>query len=232
MKILIYLVSCLLNQYVSSEIRGSVIVNKILSLHDDYQHKPRVQTFAPTYNRKTKKEIVKLTDDKLKKVKPVGNEVKQNFVPLTEIPPPSVHRGHGRRHLEQDCTKKPEWQEVHGGPKIEIIGDYYEEDHAKTVATVVIPDHIDYKHFEITTQIPYLTVGLIEAIGYHPRVIKSEHPSECEKIYQDHLEEQYSEESDDYSEESMEVARMPLFPGGAIPDSDERKLENIYSDLD
>lgn len=82
---------------------------------------------------------------RLKKVKPVGNEVKQSFVPLTEIPPPSVHRGHGRRHMEQDCTKQPEWQEVHGGPRIEIIGDYYEEDHAKTVATVVIPDHIDCK---------------------------------------------------------------------------------------
>lgn len=40
------------------------------------------------------------------------------------------------------------------------------------------------KHFEVTTQVPYLTVGPIEAIGYHPSTIKSEHPPECEKIYQ------------------------------------------------
>lgn len=76
---------------------------------------------------------------------------------------------------------------------------------------------------------PYLTVGPIEAIGYHPSTMKSEHPSECEKIYQDHLDEQYSEESKDYSEESLEMARMPLFLQGAYEDA-APSLENMYDD--
>lgn len=57
---------------------------------------------------------------------------------------------------------------------------------------------------------PYLTVGPIEAIGYHPSTLKSEHPSECEKIYQDHIAEMYSDETTDYSEESLEMAKMPM----------------------
>lgn len=82
----------------------------------------------------------------------------------------------------------------------------------------------------MTTQVPYLTVGPIDAIGYHPSTIKSEHPSECEKIYQDHLDEQYSEESKDYSEESLEMARLPLFP--ANDGSADDKLDKLYSDID
>lgn len=57
---------------------------------------------------------------------------------------------------------------------------------------------------------PYLTVGPIDGIGYHPSTIKSEHPSECEKIYQDHIAEMYSDETTDYSEESLEMAKMPV----------------------
>lgn len=78
---------------------------------------------------------------------------------------------------------------------------------------------------------PYLTLGPIEAIGYHPSTIKSEHPSECEKIYQDHLDDQYSEESKDYSEESLEMARMPLFPA-EVPPSIEDRLDKMYDDME
>lgn len=60
--------------------------------------------------------------------------------------------------------------------------------------------------------------------------MKSEHPSECEKIYQDHLDEQYSEESQDYSEESLEMARMPLFLQGDGDVADELTLENLYEE--
>ena len=79
---------------------------------------------------------------------------------------------------------------------------------------------------------PYLTVGPIEAIGYHPSTIKSEHPSECEKIYQDHIAEMYSDETTDYSEESLEMAKMPVEPmvvsdlpyfGGEFPFYDDKK---------
>lgn len=81
------------------------------------------------------------------------------------------------------------------------------------------------KFFEVTTQVPYLTVGPIEAIGYHPSTLKSEHPAECEKIYQDHLAEQYSDENAEYSEESLEMARMPLGPDVKAPPSSELRLE-------
>lgn len=87
------------------------------------------------------------------------------------------------------------------------------------------------KHFEITSPIPYLTVGTIEAIGYHPSTIKSEHPSECEKIYQDHVAEMYSDEDADYSEESLEVARMPLYPDGTPSPEMLAELQSQYSDL-
>ena len=86
-------------------------------------------------------------------------------------------------------------------------------------------------HFQVTTPIPYLTVGPIEAIGYHPSTMKSEHPSECEKIYQDHLDDQYSAESTDTSGESLEMARLPLFPA-EVPASIEAQLENMYSDVE
>ncbi|CAH2037957.1 unnamed protein product, partial [Iphiclides podalirius] len=196
MRLLVCLLCCLHRQYATAEIRGSVLVNKLI------------------------------------KVQPVGKTVEKSFVPLTEIPLPRIKAPHGRRHMEDECTKKPGWMEVHDGPRIDIVGDYYDEDAAKTVATVIIPDHIDSKHFEVTTQVPYLTVGHIEAIGYHPSTVRSEHPSECEKIYQDHLEELYSDESADYSEESLEMARMPLFPGGSPLAADDRGLDHIYSDLD
>ncbi|KAM3964337.1 uncharacterized protein ACR2FA_001307 [Aphomia sociella] len=166
---------------------------------------------------------------RLIKVKPVGGSVAKSFVPLTELPPP--HAPHaGRRHME-DCTQKPEGRVVYEGAKVEIFGDYYEDRIGKTVAKVIIPDHIDHKHFEVTTQVPYLTVGPIEAIGYHPTTIKSDHPSECEKIYQDHLAEQYSDETTDYSEESLEMARMPLFPNKRPQESVEDRIADIYSDL-
>ncbi|CAK1595826.1 unnamed protein product [Parnassius mnemosyne] len=170
--------------------------------------------------------------NKLIKVKPVGSNIQRSFVPLTEIPPPHIHGASGRRHMENECTKKPTGKEVHDGPRVELFGDYYDDGGAKTVATVIIPDHIDHKHFEVTSQVPYLTVGHIEALGYHPSTIKSDHPSECEKIYQDHLETLYSDESTDYSEESLEMARMPLFPGGVPPASAEKRLENMYSELE
>ncbi|KAF9407413.1 hypothetical protein HW555_003007, partial [Spodoptera exigua] len=185
----------------------------------------------------------------LAKVRPVGAHVGKSFVPLTEIPPPHVphpnrphpdahkdgHKdGHtdksGRRHLEDDCIKKPAGKDVIEGPKVDIFPDYYDDKIAKTVATVIFPDHIDHKHYEVTTQVPYLTLGPIEAIGYHPSTMKSEHPSECEKIYQDHLDEQYTEESKDYSEESLEMARLPLSPPND-PSAEER-VEKLYSDLD
>ncbi|XP_075973558.1 uncharacterized protein LOC142974873 [Anticarsia gemmatalis] len=149
--------------------------------------------------------------NKLTKVKPVGENVGSRFMPLTELPALNVPAASGRRHLPEDCTQKIPGQEVIEGGNVDIIGDYYDDHIAKTVATVIFPDHIDHNHFDVTTQVPYFTVGTIEAIGYHPSTIKSEHPSECEKIYQDHIDDQYSEESNDYSEESLEMARMPLF---------------------
>ncbi|XP_059059210.1 uncharacterized protein LOC131852547 [Achroia grisella] len=167
--------------------------------------------------------------NKLVKVKPVGASVAKSFVPLTEIPPP--HAPHsGRRHME-DCSQKHEYREAHEGANVDIFGEYYDERVAKTVATVIIPNHIDRKHFEVTTQVPYLTVGPIEAIGYHPSTMKSEHPSECDKIYQDHLADLYSDEMTDYSEESLEMARMPLFRNRVLPQSFEERLENMYSDI-
>ncbi|RVE47258.1 hypothetical protein evm_008126 [Chilo suppressalis] len=177
-----------------------------------------------------------LVANKLFKVKPVGGNVAQTFVPLTEIPPPhlphdQVHSG--RRHLD-DCSQKPNPREVEGGGKVAIFGEYYDDGVAKTVATVIIPDHIDRKHFEITTQVPYYTVGAIEGLGYHPSTMKSEHPSECEKIYQDHLAEQYSDETTDYSEESLEMARMPLSPIEQVRASFEKQIgfDQMYSDFE
>ncbi|XP_035432539.1 uncharacterized protein LOC118264206 [Spodoptera frugiperda] len=178
--------------------------------------------------------------NKLAKVRPVGAHVGKSFVPLTEIPPPHVpHSDHGpeghpdgsgRRHLNDNCNPKKQGEDTIDGPRVDIFPEYYDDKVAKTVATVIFPDHIDHKHFEVTTQVPYLTVGPIDAIGYHPSTIKSEHPSECEKIYQDHLDEQYSEESKDYSEESLEMARLPLFP--ANDGSADDKLDKLYSDID
>ncbi|CAB3223705.1 unnamed protein product [Arctia plantaginis] len=178
--------------------------------------------------------IVVLSDDlRLAKVKPVGDNVANRFVPLTEIPPPHISNkgiASGRRHLPDECTQKPPPRDVFKGPQVDIIPEYYDDKVAKKVDTVVIPDHIDHKHFEVTTQVPYLTVGPIEAIGYHPSTMKSEHPSECEKIYQDHLDEQYSEESQDYSEESLEMARMPIFLQGDRDVAEELTLENLYEE--
>lgn len=82
---------------------------------------------------------------RLIKVKPVGRIVEKSFIPLTEVPPPRIRPPQVRRHMEDECTKKPGWREVHDGPRVDIIGDYYDEDIAKTVATVIIPDHIDGK---------------------------------------------------------------------------------------
>lgn len=82
---------------------------------------------------------------RLIKVKPVGRIVEKSFIPLTEVPPPRIRPPQVRRHMEDECTKKPGWREVHDGPRVDIIGDYYDEDTAKTVATVIIPDHIDGK---------------------------------------------------------------------------------------
>lgn len=84
----------------------------------------------------------------------------------------------------------------------------------------------------MTTQVPYLTVGPIEALGYHPSTNKGEHPSECEKIYQDHMAQEYTEEDTDVSEESLEMARMPLFPDDSPPDSIEHRLNKLYDDMD
>ncbi|XP_045497413.1 uncharacterized protein LOC123695567 [Colias croceus] len=168
--------------------------------------------------------------NKLLNVKPVGAQIAKSFVPLTELPPPRIHHGSGRRHLEDECSKAPQWKEVNEGGKVDILGDYYDDRVAKTVATVIIPDHIDYKHFQVTTPVPYLTVGPIEAIGYHPSTIKSDHPSECEKIYQDHIADQYSDETTDYSEESLEMARMPLFPTN-VRESIEERFAHMYDDM-
>ncbi|XP_028027878.1 uncharacterized protein LOC114241292 [Bombyx mandarina] len=171
--------------------------------------------------------------NKLIKVKPVGPDFAKVFVPLTEIPPPlrpHTHSPSGRRHFE-DCGDKPKAKEVDEGAKVEFFGEYYDDHVSKTVATVIIPDHIDRKHFEVTTSVPYLTVGPIEAIGYHPSTISSEHPRECEKIYQEHLAEIYSDETADYSEESLEMARMPLFPQDIPPQSVEERMDKMYSDI-
>ncbi|XP_028174554.1 uncharacterized protein LOC114363122 [Ostrinia furnacalis] len=169
--------------------------------------------------------------NKLVKVKPVGGNLAKAFVPLTEIPPPHLPLASGRRHFE-DCSQKPPAKEVYGGAKVDIFGEYYDDMVAKTVATVIFPDHIDRKHFEVTTEVPYLTVGPIEAIGYHPSTLKSDHPAECEKIYQDHLAEMYSDETTDYSEESLEMARMPLSPTAKPSKSDEFNLEDLYEDFE
>lgn len=86
------------------------------------------------------------------------------------------------------------------------------------------------KHFEVTTQVPYLTLGPIEAIGYHPSTLESDHPSECEKIYQEHIADQYSDEATDYSEESLEMARMPMFPVDRPDPEDQKRIDHFYSD--
>ncbi|XP_047517951.1 uncharacterized protein LOC125058004 [Pieris napi] len=168
--------------------------------------------------------------NKLGKVKPVGGMISKSFVPLTELPPPKIHHRSGRRHLADECTEAPKWKEVHEGGKVDIFGDYYDDKVAKTMATVIIPDHIDYKHFQVTTQMPYFTVGPIDAIGYHPSTLKSDHPSECEKIYQDHIADQYSDETTDYSEESLEMARMPLF-AREFHESIEDRFAEMYDDF-
>ncbi|KAF9790081.1 hypothetical protein SFRURICE_002446, partial [Spodoptera frugiperda] len=176
--------------------------------------------------------------NKLAKVRPVGAHVGKSFVPLTEIPPPHVpHSDHGpeghpegsgRRHLNDNCNPKK---------KARIQSTAPESIFSQNITTTKSPRlsppsyfQTILTHFEVTTQVPYLTVGPIDAIGYHPSTIKSEHPSECEKIYQDHLDEQYSEESKDYSEESLEMARLPLFP--ANDGSADDKLDKLYSDID
>lgn len=87
------------------------------------------------------------------------------------------------------------------------------------------------KHFQVTTQVPYLTLGPIEAIGYHPSTIKSEHPKECEKIYQDHIQEMYSDETTDYSDESLEMARIPLLPAETIKREYEERFNDMYDDM-
>lgn len=83
------------------------------------------------------------------KVKPVGKSVQRNFMPLTEIPPPKKPHVHidGRRHFE-DCSPKPHGVDVVEGGTVDIFGEYYDEKVAKTVATVIIPDHIDRKNFD------------------------------------------------------------------------------------
>lgn len=85
--------------------------------------------------------------NRLKNVKPVGGLLGQKFVPLTEIPPPHSphHHADGRRHLDPDCALKPDPKIVYEGGRVDIFGDYYDEKIAKTVATVIIPDHIDCK---------------------------------------------------------------------------------------
>ncbi|XP_026333008.1 uncharacterized protein LOC113240022 [Hyposmocoma kahamanoa] len=171
----------------------------------------------------------------LSKVKPVGAPMHKNFLPLTEIPPPHQplhYHPNGRRHLDDDCTKQPEGKQVWEGGKIHLAQEYYDDAGMRTVATIIFPDHIDHKHFEVTTQVPYLTVGLIDGIGYHPSTIKSEHPPECEKIYQDHIAEAYSDETTDFSEESLEVARVPLYPpAGTQPPLNSVELAGMYADM-
>ncbi|KOB68471.1 3-dehydroquinate dehydratase [Operophtera brumata] len=160
--------------------------------------------------------------------------IMNKFVPLTEIPPPYVPHIHsGRRHLEAgDCTEKYVGHEVIEGGKLMIAGEDYLDGVVKTVATVIIPDHIDHMHFGVSTQVPYLTLGPIEGIGYHPTTKKGDHPPECEKIYQDHLDELYSDEDTDYSEESLEMARMPLFPANMPHNFSDTKLDDLYNDID
>lgn len=84
-------------------------------------------------------------------VKPVGGMMANKFVPLTELPPPQAPHRHpdGRRHLDPDCSQKPDPKIVYQGAKVDIFGDYYDEKVAKTVATVIIPDHIDRECFII-----------------------------------------------------------------------------------
>ncbi|KAJ8727924.1 hypothetical protein PYW08_016309 [Mythimna loreyi] len=202
----LYLTVLLQIYYAAAEIRSSVIVNRLAN------------------------------------VQPVGAQVAKSFVPLTEIPPPKggMHTPHGppdqisgRRHLQDDCKEKPKGRDVVDGPRVDIFQEYYDDKQAKTLATIIFPDHIDHKHFEVTSPLPYLTVGPIDPMGYHPSTMKSEHPSECEKIYQDHLDEQYTDESRDASGESLEMARLPLMPSdGVVPPSVEDKLQQMYSDLD
>ncbi|KAL4709955.1 hypothetical protein ACJJTC_003918 [Scirpophaga incertulas] len=83
--------------------------------------------------------------NKLLKIKPVGSNAVKTFLPLTEIPTPDfphVHEHSGRRHFEK-CDQKPKPKEVMSGGRVDIFGDYYDDGVAKTVATVIIPDHID-----------------------------------------------------------------------------------------
>ena len=78
----------------------------------------------------------------------MGAPIAKNFVPLTELPPPRIPKMHfhgGRRHLEDDCKDKPSGNDVVENGKIVITGDYYDDRVAKTVATVIFPDHIDRK---------------------------------------------------------------------------------------
>lgn len=96
----------------------------------------------------------------------------KNFLPLTEIPPPHqpVHfHQDGRRHMEDDCLKKPEGKEVWEGGKVHIAQDYYDDAGMRTVATIIFPDHIDRKFCfylnEITSQEIAYFVWLVMA-GY------------------------------------------------------------------
>lgn len=87
-------------------------------------------------------------------MQPVGAQVAKSFVALTEIPPPKggMHTPHGppdqisgRRHLQDDCNKKPDPKEIFEGPGVDIFAEYYDDKVAKTLATVIFPDHIDRK---------------------------------------------------------------------------------------
>lgn len=83
-------------------------------------------------------------------MKPVGANLAKAFVPLTEIPPPNLPHVHtdvksGRRHME-DCNEKPTPKEVVSGARVDIFGEYYDDFVAKTVATVIFPDHIDREY--------------------------------------------------------------------------------------
>ncbi|CAG9093309.1 hypothetical protein JYU34_013052 [Plutella xylostella] len=108
-----------------------------------------------------------------------------------------------RRHVDQSGRRQQPEECVPKGPK-----DYYDDD--VKVATVQIPEHMDHIHYAITTPVPYLTVGPIAGLGYHPSTIKSEYPSECEKIYQDHIAAQFSSESNEMENESMEMTRVHI----------------------
>ncbi|XP_041978203.1 uncharacterized protein LOC121732402 [Aricia agestis] len=127
--------------------------------------------------------------NKLLSLRPAGKDI-QVFVPLTDIPPPPgrpTEQQSGRRHLEV-CEPTTEG-EVYVGSE----------------ATVIMPDHIDHKHFEVTSPVPYLTVGPIDGVGFHGKTLPP--MDACEKIYQDHLATLYSDE--DYtSQESLEIARV------------------------